>query len=257
MGFCRRSSSAPIAINEFIFLSCRPSLARLSTDTPSCQIESSAVSLDFSYLFIYSCTNATQPTTTCRCQKVCPPLPAPRRVADDRPATVQKIITEILPPSSGQTFSKDARDLLMECCVEFITLISSEANEISEKEAKKTIACEHVERALRDLGFGDYIPDVLAVAEEHKEQLKVRASSVTRVVEPGVSILTHGSRERRSRARWNRVDCRKRNSFDSNRSCSGRRRRSIMRHQSDDDVYSVWMRSCWTWSLRAALGCLF
>ena len=62
----------------------------------------------------------------------------------------------------------------MECCVEFITLISSEANDISEKEAKKTIACEHVERALRDLGFGDYIPDVLAVAEEHKEQLKVR-----------------------------------------------------------------------------------
>lgn len=89
-------------------------------------------------------------------------------------ATVQKIITEILPYSSGQTFSKDARDLLMECCVEFITLISSEANDISEKEAKKTIACEHVERALRDLGFGDYIPDVLAVAEEHKEQLKVR-----------------------------------------------------------------------------------
>jgi histone H3/H4 len=88
-------------------------------------------------------------------------------------ATVQKIITEILPPSSGQTFSKDARDLLMECCVEFITLISSEANDISEKEAKKTIACEHVEKALRDLGFADYIPDVLAVAEEHKQQLKV------------------------------------------------------------------------------------
>lgn len=91
---------------------------------------------------------------------------------------MQKIITEILPPSSGQTFSKDARDLLVECCVEFITLISSEANDISEKEAKKTIACEHVEKALRDLGFGDYVPDVLAVAEEHKEQLKVRVSTL-------------------------------------------------------------------------------
>lgn len=62
----------------------------------------------------------------------------------------------------------------MECCVEFITLISSEANEISEKEAKKTIACEHVEKALRELGFADYVPDILAVAEDHKEQLKVR-----------------------------------------------------------------------------------
>ncbi|ODH50442.1 hypothetical protein GX48_03403 [Paracoccidioides brasiliensis] len=74
-------------------------------------------------------------------------------------ATVQKIITEILPPSSGQTFAKDARDLLIECCVEFITLISSEANDISEKEAKKTIACEHIEKALTDLGFGEYVPD--------------------------------------------------------------------------------------------------
>lgn len=88
-------------------------------------------------------------------------------------ATVQKIITEILPPSSGQTFAKDARDLLIECCVEFITLISSEANDISEKEAKKTIAVDHIEKALTDLGFADYVPDVLAVADEFKDQQKV------------------------------------------------------------------------------------
>ncbi|EFE37218.1 hypothetical protein TRV_08119 [Trichophyton verrucosum HKI 0517] len=102
-------------------------------------------------------------------------------------ATVQKIITEILPPSSGQTFAKDARDLLIECCVEFITLISSEANEISEKEAKKTIACEHIERALTDLGFGDYVPDVLAIAEEHKEQLKTREKRTNKIDQSGMS----------------------------------------------------------------------
>ena len=70
--------------------------------------------------------------------------------------------------------------------MEFITLISSEANDISEKEAKKTIACEHVERALRDLGFADYIPEVLAVAEDHKEQLKVCAYMV---FVPGAGIV--------------------------------------------------------------------
>ncbi|KAJ5377976.1 negative cofactor 2 complex subunit beta [Penicillium cataractarum] len=91
------------------------------------------------------------------------------------------------PPSMGQTFSKDARDLLMECCVEFITLISSEANDISEKEAKKTIACEHVEKALRDLGFADYIPDVLAVAEEHREQLKSREKKQSKMEQSGLS----------------------------------------------------------------------
>jgi len=88
-------------------------------------------------------------------------------------ATVQKIVSEILPQSAGVAFGKDARDLLIECCVEFITLISSEANEISEKEAKKTIACEHVTKALEQLGFGAYVTDILDVASEHKEQLKV------------------------------------------------------------------------------------
>ncbi|KAJ6037509.1 hypothetical protein N7499_002539 [Penicillium canescens] len=92
-----------------------------------------------------------------------------------------------LAPSSGQTFSKDARDLLMECCVEFITLISSEANDISEKEAKKTIACEHVEKALRDLGFSDYIADVLAVAEEHKQQLKSREKKQSKMEQSGLT----------------------------------------------------------------------
>jgi histone H3/H4 len=122
-------------------------------------------------------------------------------------ATVQKIITEILPPSSGQTFSKDARDLLMECCVEFITLISSEANDISEKEAKKTIACEHVEKALRDLGFSDYIADVLAVAEEHKQQLKVCCpGQVSSEHMSRVLIAFPCSHERRSRAKWNKAD---------------------------------------------------
>jgi histone H3/H4 len=88
-------------------------------------------------------------------------------------ATVQKIVTEILPPSSGLVFGKDARDLLIECCVEFITLISSEANDISEKESKKTIACDHITKALEQLGFGAYVQEIMEVANEHKEQLKV------------------------------------------------------------------------------------
>lgn len=72
------------------------------------------------------------------------------------------------------TFAKDSRDLLIECCVEFITLISSEANEIAEKEAKKTIACEHVKAALEELDFGDYVPAVLEVAADYKKQQQVR-----------------------------------------------------------------------------------
>ncbi|OBT57187.1 hypothetical protein VE04_02379 [Pseudogymnoascus sp. 24MN13] len=102
-------------------------------------------------------------------------------------STVQKIVTEILPPSSGVAFGKDARDLLIECCVEFITLISSEANEISEKEAKKTIACEHITKALEQLGFSEYVADILDVANDHKEQLKGREKKANKLEQSGLS----------------------------------------------------------------------
>lgn len=91
---------------------------------------------------------------------------------------MQKIVGEILSSSAGIAFSKEARDVLIECCVEFITLISSEANEISEKEAKKTIACDHIIKALDQLGFPDYVPAVLEAAAEHKEVQKVRGTDL-------------------------------------------------------------------------------
>ena len=98
-------------------------------------------------------------------------------------ATVQKIITEILASPDSEhsiAFGKDARDLLIDCCVEFITLISSEANEISEKESKKTIAPEHIDKALRELGFPEYVREVLASAGDMKESLKVSTDALRR-----------------------------------------------------------------------------
>jgi len=102
-------------------------------------------------------------------------------------ATIQKIITEILGDKSGLTFAKDARDLLIDCSVEFITLISSEANEISEKEAKKTIAADHIDKALRELGFPEYVQEVLAVAGEHKEQLRTREKKTSKMEQSGLT----------------------------------------------------------------------
>ncbi|KAL2136407.1 hypothetical protein VTI74DRAFT_3841 [Chaetomium olivicolor] len=103
-------------------------------------------------------------------------------------ATVQKIVGEILAGSSGIAFSKEARDVLIECCVEFITLISSEANEISEKEAKKTIACDHIIKALDQLGFPDYVPAVLDAAAEHKEVQKGREKKANKLEQSGLTL---------------------------------------------------------------------
>ncbi|CAF2355570.1 hypothetical protein HID58_039530 [Brassica napus] len=81
-------------------------------------------------------------------------------------ATMTKIIKEMLP--ADVRVARDAQDLLIECCVEFINLISSESNEVCNKEDKRTIAPEHVLKALQVLGFGEYVEEVYAAYEQHR-----------------------------------------------------------------------------------------
>ncbi|XP_047338270.1 protein Dr1 homolog [Impatiens glandulifera] len=81
-------------------------------------------------------------------------------------ATMTKIIKEMLPPDVR--VARDAQDLLIECCVEFINLISSESNDVCNRGDKKTIAPEHVLKALEVLGFGEYIEEVYTAYEQHK-----------------------------------------------------------------------------------------
>lgn len=102
-------------------------------------------------------------------------------------ATVQKIITEILASDPGVSFARESRDLLIDCCVEFIQMISTQANEIAEKEAKKTIACEHVTNALTELGFADYVPELLAVAKEFKTQQAGRERRQDKITNSGMT----------------------------------------------------------------------
>ncbi|KAK9714388.1 hypothetical protein RND81_06G090600 [Saponaria officinalis] len=81
-------------------------------------------------------------------------------------ATITKIIKDMLP--AEVRVARDAQDLLIECCVEFINLVSSESNEVCNREEKKTIAPEHLLKALEGLGFGDYMEEVYAAYEQHK-----------------------------------------------------------------------------------------
>jgi hypothetical protein len=53
-----------------------------------------------------------------------------------------------------------------------VQLLSSEANEIATKEKKNTITPEHLLKAIRDLGFTDFIEEVTATMEQHKEESK-------------------------------------------------------------------------------------
>ncbi|KAJ2896564.1 negative cofactor 2 transcription regulator complex subunit ncb2 [Coemansia aciculifera] len=101
-------------------------------------------------------------------------------------ATVYKLIAEMLPEDI--TCAKDTRDLLLDCCNEFIHLVASESNDVCEKEAKKTIAAEHVLTALQDLGFGKYVTEVQEAHDEHrKQQTKDRGRKGSKLSQLGMS----------------------------------------------------------------------
>ena len=70
---------------------------------------------------------------------------ADREAADDElnipRAAMNKMIKELVP---NIRVANDARELMLNCCTEFIHLISSEANVMCNKKNKKTISPEHV-----------------------------------------------------------------------------------------------------------------
>ncbi|CAN1859868.1 Nuclear transcription factor Y subunit B-6 [Linum perenne] len=70
-------------------------------------------------------------------------------------ANVIRIMRKILPPHAK--ISDDAKETIQECVSEYISFITSEANERCQREQRKTITAEDVLFAMSKLGFDDYI----------------------------------------------------------------------------------------------------
>lgn len=92
-------------------------------------------------------------------------------------ATVNKFANDIA-HSLDVRLTADTRDLIATCCTEFVQLLSSEANDICEKDKKKTITPEHVLRALNQLGLDRFKDDVQdeyerAKIEEQKQKIRL------------------------------------------------------------------------------------
>ncbi|KAB5584228.1 hypothetical protein PHYPO_G00104980 [Pangasianodon hypophthalmus] len=98
-------------------------------------------------------------------------------------AAINKMIKETLP---NVRVANDARELVVNCCTEFIHLVSSEANEICNKSEKKTISPEHVINALESLGFGSYIAEVKDVLQECKTVALKRRKASSRLENLGI-----------------------------------------------------------------------
>lgn len=90
-------------------------------------------------------------------------------------ATADKIMHE---NSAGCMLSRELKDAVTECAIEFIRSITAEANEYCEKELRKTINHDHVYSALRNLGFESFIDECVEAYDEHVKLAKMKPSRV-------------------------------------------------------------------------------
>lgn len=90
-------------------------------------------------------------------------------------ATADKIIHE---NSGGRSLSRELKDSITECAIEFIRCITADANEHCEKEQRKTINHEHIYSALTNFGFEYFIEECVEAYEEHVKLAKMKPSKV-------------------------------------------------------------------------------
>lgn len=65
--------------------------------------------------------------------------------------------------------ANETRELLNQCCVEFVRHLSREAQQISSRDQRKTIYHDHVQKALKNLGFPrEYVDAANSVLGECK-----------------------------------------------------------------------------------------
>ncbi|CAJ0959620.1 unnamed protein product, partial [Mesorhabditis belari] len=84
------------------------------------------------------------------------------------------IIKDVLPE---MRIANESRELLNQCCVEFIKHVSREAQNISSHDQRKTIYHEHVQRALINL---DFTQDYVEAADSVLDECKVAAEKKLR-----------------------------------------------------------------------------
>ncbi|XP_077526656.1 protein Dr1-like isoform X1 [Haemaphysalis longicornis] len=98
-------------------------------------------------------------------------------------AAMNKMIKELLP---NVRIANEARELILACCTEFIHHLSTEANDICNRQQKKTISADHVLGALDSLGFGAYRQDAEAVLKDCKAVAAKRRRQSTRLENLGI-----------------------------------------------------------------------
>ncbi|KAD3069006.1 hypothetical protein E3N88_36886 [Mikania micrantha] len=82
-------------------------------------------------------------------------------------ANVIRIMRKILP--SHAKISDDSKETIQECVSEFISFVTSEANDRCQHEQRKTITAEDILWAMNKLGFDDYIEPLTVYLHRYRE----------------------------------------------------------------------------------------
>jgi len=85
-------------------------------------------------------------------------------------ATVVKAIKERVP--SDMKLGSETSDMVLECCNSLIHILSTTANEMSEKNKRTTILPEDVLHAVEELGFASYVPALQSALDAYKSEKK-------------------------------------------------------------------------------------
>lgn len=101
-------------------------------------------------------------------------------------AAMNKLIKELVPDIRVAT---ESRDLILQCCTEFIHLITERANAICEEERKKTMSAEHVLEALDQLGLSSYKSEAESVASDCKNKRRRQSTRLEHLGIPEEELL--------------------------------------------------------------------
>ncbi|XP_054160216.1 protein Dr1-like [Oppia nitens] len=101
-------------------------------------------------------------------------------------AAMNKLIKELLPDIR---VANDSRELILQCCSEFIHCITSEANTICESQQKKTMSAEHVLTALDKLGFSHYKTEAQSVVNDCKRKRRRQSTRLEHLGIPEEELL--------------------------------------------------------------------
>lgn len=85
-------------------------------------------------------------------------------------ANILRIMKKVLPANAK--IGKDGKECMQECVSEFISFITSEANERCLQEKRKTISGDDIIAALEVLGFDNYVNPLKNFLAKYRESLK-------------------------------------------------------------------------------------